>query len=248
VTTQAQQKDRVKIQRYKANEIKQEAADLEDPADHDVAEKTHVMRKLLRRFHDLMSINVLGGDEECSICLEALTLNKCSSLPCQHLICNDCLPQICKVDWNIQSTDSEGEQGEEVTKCPQCRKQTPRKDVELVHYTATQQWDDLLEIVQEWAKIDRRRADETSEEEDEEDFTKDESTNASSSASSESSNASRGSTPESDLAVDRVKTPPLQEGTKSQPNGARSYLNSPSVMKRKRMEELSKQRKKKKCL
>ena len=47
-----------------------------------------------------------------------------------------------------------------------------------MHYTATRQWDDLLEIVQEWAKIDRRRADETSEEEDEEDFTKDESTNA----------------------------------------------------------------------
>jgi len=204
------------------------------------------MRKLLRRFHDLMSINVLGGDEECSICLETLTLNKCSSLPCQHLICNDCLPQICKVDWNIPSADSEGEQGAEVTKCPQCRKQTPRKDVELVHYTATQQWDDLLEIIQEWAKMDRRRAEETSDEEDEEKFIKDESTNASSSASSESPNTSRGSTPESDLAVDRVKTPPLLE--ESQHNGARSYLDSPSATKRKRMEELSKQRKKKKRL
>jgi hypothetical protein len=29
------------------NEIKQEAADLEDPADHDVLEKTHGMRKVV---------------------------------------------------------------------------------------------------------------------------------------------------------------------------------------------------------
>jgi hypothetical protein len=34
-----------------------------------------------------------------------------------------------------------------------------------------------LEIAQEWAKVDRRRADETSEEEDEEDFVNDKSTN-----------------------------------------------------------------------
>jgi len=94
--------------------------------------------------------------------------------------------------------------------------------------------------------MDRRRAEETSDEEDEEKFIKDESTNASSSASSESPNTSRGSTPESDLAVDRVKTPPLLE--ESQHNGARSYLDSPSATKRKRMEELSKQRKKKKRL
>jgi len=106
------------------------------------------------------------------------TTDSKASLPCQHLICNNCLPAICKVDWHIRSSDSEGEQGEEVTKCPQCRQQSPRKEVELVHYTATEQWDCMLEVVQDWAKVDRRRANETSEEEDEEDFIKDESTNA----------------------------------------------------------------------
>jgi hypothetical protein len=103
-----------------------------------------------------------------------------TSLPCQHLICNGCLPGICKVNWHIRSDDSEGEgeQGQEVTKCPQCREESPRKDVQLVHYTATEQWDHLLEVVKDWAKIDHRRVDETSEEEDEEDFIKDESTSA----------------------------------------------------------------------
>jgi len=62
----------------------------------------------------------------------------------------------------------------------------------------------------------------------------------------ESSNASRGSTPESEMAVDRVETPPQQEATQS--NGARSYLASPSSTKRKRMQELAKQRTKKKRL
>ena len=144
---------------------------------------------MLRHFHDLMAINTLDKDEECPVCLDAMILKKCSryecrlyclisapeiiqkaSLPCQHLICNTCLPGICKVDWSIRSTDSEAEQGEEVTKCPQCREQTPRTEVQLVHYTATQQWDELLDIAQQWAKTDLRRADETSEEEDEEEF------------------------------------------------------------------------------
>lgn len=32
--------------KYQADEIKHEAADLEDPADHDVGETTHTMRKV----------------------------------------------------------------------------------------------------------------------------------------------------------------------------------------------------------
>jgi len=194
------------------------------------------MRKMLRRFNDLMSMNVLDEGETCSVCLERLTLKQCSSLSCRHIICNNCLPQICKVDWSKRSTDSEGEQGEEVAKCPECRHEGPRKDVESVRYTATQQWDELLQIGQDWAKMDRSRADETSEEEAEEDFIKDESTNASSSATSKSPNTSRRNTPDSDMAVDRVATP-------SPPN--MSYLASPSAAKRRRMEELAKQRTKK---
>ena len=50
--------------------------------------------------------------------------------------------------------------------------------MELVHYTATGQWDALLEIVKEWVEMDRRRADETTDEEEEEDFIREASTNA----------------------------------------------------------------------
>jgi len=156
-------------------------------------------------------------------------------------VCNDCLPQICKVDWKLRS---EGEQGEEMTKCPQCREETPRDEVELVHYTPNQQWDELLEVAEEWAKMDRRRADDTSEEEDEEEFINDESTDASSSAALDAPNTSKETTPESDMAVDRAVTPPPQP----QANGARSYLDSPSATKRKRMEELAEQRRTKKHL
>jgi hypothetical protein len=35
--------------KYKANEVKREADDLGDPADHDVGEKTHEMRKVMSR-------------------------------------------------------------------------------------------------------------------------------------------------------------------------------------------------------
>jgi hypothetical protein len=81
------------------------------------------------------------------------------------------------VDWNSRSDDSDAEQGAEVTKCPQCRVESSRKDVQSVHCTATHQWDQLLEIAQQWAKEDRGRADETSDEEDEEHFIADGSTN-----------------------------------------------------------------------
>lgn len=47
-----------------------------------------------------------------------------------------------------------------------------------MHYTATGQWDALLETVKEWVEMDRRRADETSDEEEEEDFIREASTNA----------------------------------------------------------------------
>jgi hypothetical protein len=33
--------------KYEANEIKREAADLEDPADQDIGETTHAMRKVM---------------------------------------------------------------------------------------------------------------------------------------------------------------------------------------------------------
>ncbi|CDO69918.1 hypothetical protein BN946_scf184568.g4 [Trametes cinnabarina] len=45
-----------------------------------------------------------------------------------------------------------------------------RSEAEPVEFTASQQWDALLDIAKEWAKMDVRREDDTTEEEDAEDF------------------------------------------------------------------------------
>lgn len=76
---------------------------------------------------------------------------------------------------------SEGprDRGLEITKCPQCCDEAPREDAKVVLYTAAQRWDELLEVAQDWAKMDAHRAvNETSEEEDEENFINDRSTDA----------------------------------------------------------------------
>lgn len=100
-------------------------------------------------------------------------------LPCQHLVCNECLLRICKVDWDKtkQSSEEGAERGVEVTKCPQCREEYDREEVKTVQYTATDQWDKLATIATQWAKMDNQRpADDTSEEGEEENFLNDQST------------------------------------------------------------------------
>ena len=47
---------------------------------------------------------------------------------------------------------------------------TAKEDMEVVEYTASQQWDALLEVAKAWAKADRRRELESSDEEAEEAF------------------------------------------------------------------------------
>ena len=53
-------------------------------------------------------------------------------------------------------------------KCPECRKETTREGCEPVHFTAQKQWDTLLEIAQDWLKIDKHAAEDATEDEDEE--------------------------------------------------------------------------------
>ena len=79
--------------------------------------------------------------------------------PCEHIVCNICLPGISKG-------------ADETVLCPKCRARCPRDDVELVHMTETQRWDDLLKVAQAWDAFDANtRGDlETSEEEAEENF------------------------------------------------------------------------------
>lgn len=83
------------------------------------------------------------------------------SLPCQHMFCNDCVRKLQPIP-----DDPDGES----ICCPQCRNVCQRDELELVEYTASEQWDALLDVAKRWARMDTRREADTSEEEDEEEF------------------------------------------------------------------------------
>ena len=51
-----------------------------------------------------------------------------NSLPCRHILCNSCLRQL------------------DPRKCPHCREGFDIDDVEEVGFTATEQWDKLLQV------------------------------------------------------------------------------------------------------
>jgi hypothetical protein len=59
---------------------------------------------------------------------------------------------------------------EEILRCPICRQETPRDEIQLIQYTARTQWDKLLDIAKAWGAIDIRGEEETSDEEEEEAF------------------------------------------------------------------------------
>jgi hypothetical protein len=58
--------------------------------------------------------------------------------------------------------------GGENISCPQCRRLSNIDNFEPVEFTATQQWDQLLEIAQRFATIEGQLGPDTSEEEEEE--------------------------------------------------------------------------------
>ena len=83
------------------------------------------------------------------------------SLPCEHMLCDDCLPKMSKG-------------ADETVRCPTCRKVCPRGVIELITYTEQDRWDALLKVAEAWGAGDRRREAGTSEEEAEENFVDDE--------------------------------------------------------------------------
>lgn len=113
----------------------------------------------------------LEEGEECPICINVLELNECSrsvlhrlhfpsipvtqriSLSCQHIFCNSCLSKL---------------GGGKDINCPQCRRPSDIEDLEQVEVTATQQWDQLLELAQQFAAMEGQLGPDTSEEEEEE--------------------------------------------------------------------------------
>lgn len=156
----ARRKDKKKIDKLRIREAKADATELQDDAELDVGDTAHTMRKLLRRFHDTIVSTSIEENEECPICMDTLQVHKCTSLPCEHTFCESCVSKVSP--------------GSEVITCPQCRKLCRRDEIEIVQFTASQQWDALLEIAKAWAKVDLLRQEDTSEEEAEEQFIDDE--------------------------------------------------------------------------
>ncbi|TFK55436.1 hypothetical protein OE88DRAFT_1731132 [Heliocybe sulcata] len=227
-----------RVKQLEVKEAKREAAELNDEAEDTADDSAHHMRKLLRTFQDLISETVLAEDEECIICMEKLKPEEASSFPCEHVVCNTCLPQIAP--------------GSEVINCPQCRTQWKKTDIETVHRTASQQWDALMEIAKRWAKMDHRREVSSSEEEDEENFIDDGQTEATEdprdveqeSALSALESAPEPAHPRSSTSMPATPPPSAPDPVPAVPST--SYLQSPTADKRKRMQELAEQRKRKK--
>lgn len=211
------------IAKMKAKELKAEAEDLLDTApDLDTGEDMATkMRKLLRRYSDLMLVTTLGEEDDCSICMDRMVLKKCTALSCGHIFCNDCIKQILPRDEKYE--------------CPMCRTRTERDDFEEVYMTETQRWDDLLKVAQAWDAIDHRPVIDTSEEEGEDNFMTDASGDDETSRSDgEGRDASSGDLDEEEQeGTDGTSTPT------SSPPPRLAYGASPTKEKRKRLAELA---------
>ncbi|KAI0371544.1 hypothetical protein BV20DRAFT_1051563 [Pilatotrama ljubarskyi] len=155
------EKQRKRIHQLSMKELKTEAEDLVDVAEFEVGDSAHKMRNLLRRFQDLMLENALDENEECDVCEEPLEVKKCRSFPCQHILCEDC---------TLKLLPDPHKRKEELIRCPQCRMQCPRDETETIRFTAVERWDALLDVAKQWARMDTRRHDDTTEEEDAESF------------------------------------------------------------------------------
>ena len=78
-------------------------------------------------------------------------------MPCEHLICNICLPKI------FRGSD-------ETVDCPTCRRRCERDEIMIVYMDEISRWDALLAVAQAFSAMDDRGGMETEEEEDEENF------------------------------------------------------------------------------
>lgn len=212
------------IKLFRDKELREEAEALLTEKQLDAgagSDPIHRMTKLLRKFHDLMMVTTLeedGQSEDCVICLEKMRLKKCYGLPCEHMICDTCLPKMCKG-------------ADETVRCPTCREVCPREVIELITYTEQDRWDALLKVAEAWGAGDRRREAATSEEEAEENFVDDETKSYTSSLRANSADEDSESSDSGPFKPQTVERQP--------------YLQSPVKEKRKRMEELAARKKRK---
>lgn len=80
-----------------------------------------------------------------------------SSLPCDHIFCNDCLRNL-----GLEKS---------CIVCPTCRQECETEDFQPVPFSAREQWDKLLLVVKDFASLDNKRGGvDTTDEEVEEDL------------------------------------------------------------------------------
>jgi hypothetical protein len=129
-----------------------------------------------------------------------------------------------------------------------CRVQHPRDDVELVHMTETQRWDELLKVAQAWDAFDAntRGELETSEEEAEENFLTDgDGMYVMVLLSKLHTGLKHNYRTEDSSEMGRESDRPVTEGPSSEPEAStpppvqrQAYSQSPTKQKRKILEEL----------
>jgi len=125
------------------------------------------------------------------------------SLPCEHTFCKTCISRVSP--------------GEEDVACPQCRALCPREEIEIVQYTASQQWDDLLDVAKAWAKMDLHRQPDSSDEEVEEEFIEDERPDGEASSARSASENPLATSPEPEEPVDAEPRPGTPQPTVVEP-------------------------------
>ncbi|PFH51281.1 hypothetical protein AMATHDRAFT_47174 [Amanita thiersii Skay4041] len=223
----------LKGSKLQAKEVKEEAKELvDDSAAAALEDSLYRMRKLLRRFNDLMLVVTLGESESCPICLDNLELSKCSNLPCEHII-------------------SKG--ADETLRCPGCRQQYNRDEVETVHMNENTRWDALLDVSKAFSAFDRRGEEETEEEEGEEAFIDDgygilpapkrinEPCTISSSGDEDMSEGEAQQRNEAD-SISELSDLTNEELSASPPSSKRSFSESPTKVKRKMLAQLAEER------
>jgi len=236
----ARKKDKRIIEKLRTKEVEYDAKELADDEDGDVqgSELGQGAIQLLRRMSDLMDMNTLAEGEECAICMEKMDVDKCYSLRCRHPVCNECFERL---------GDGTGNPPDCITasvQCPHCREICPREECEIITHTAVQQWDSLLEISSEWARMDTGETDVEEEDEGEEDDDDDDDEDSpiinGAITATQSPQLPRTAEETEELDTQGQATPPAP----ASPNDIRqhSYQNLPSPSKRERLQTLVAQR------
>lgn len=151
-----------RYEKLRTAELKKEQRELEGGLGDGLGslEDTYLqMKKLLRSFRSSIEEIVLedpgesGNYPDCAICYEELSKDTAAAFPCEHIFHMTCIREL---DRHAK------EQEQRVNRnlaCPTCRQNWDLSEVLYVTRTASEQWQELIEIATEWAQMDTRRDD-----------------------------------------------------------------------------------------